>query len=133
PFLPGGGSMPIAVAKVLGGLALCLAAALFTWLQMCRSTEDPPPSHVLFLTGKYKEPYRFFETERLLRKTAITFIGGLLPIAASPALQMGCLGVIVLISLTLYMFCQPYNNKAWNRTEISLLLMSAFLIVIVAT
>eukprot|EP00439_Symbiodinium_sp_Y106_P017275 s3354_g2.t1 len=35
----------------------------------------------------------------LRRKTLFTFIGALLPIASSPALQMGCLGIVVLVSL----------------------------------
>ncbi|CAE7528335.1 pmpB, partial [Symbiodinium pilosum] len=131
PFLPDESTL-VGSVKVLGGLVLCLAAALCTWLHLSRSTETPPPPHFVVLTSKYQPQYALFETERLLRKTLIALIGAVLPIAASPALQMGCLGVVVVSSLILYVFCQPYHTQSWNRSEISLLCVANYMILIVS-
>ena len=88
PFLPGGAGLASAT-QVAGGFILLMVAAVWTWLSFSTSHEDPKPSHVVFLTSK-------------IRKTLFTFIGVLLPIHSSPALQMGCLGIVVLVSLFLY-------------------------------
>ncbi|CAE7236901.1 unnamed protein product, partial [Symbiodinium microadriaticum] len=123
PFLPGSAGLTSAT-QVVGGLILFMVAALWTWLSLSRSDEDPKPSHVVFLTSKYQRRYALFETERLIRrarflelggrKTLFTFIGALLPIHSSPALQMGCLGIVVLVSLFLYCRYKPYHSPEWN-------------------
>ncbi|CAE7818958.1 pmpB, partial [Symbiodinium sp. CCMP2456] len=133
PYLPGGpGPNLMGAAKVLGGLVVFLTAVLWTWLQLSRSTEEKPPAHVVFLTSKYRERFSLFETERLVRKTLITVIGAVLPVAASPALQMGSLGVVVATSLILYVICRPYHNQSWNWSEISLLFVANYMILIVS-
>ncbi|CAE7610228.1 unnamed protein product [Symbiodinium sp. CCMP2456] len=110
-----------------------MAAALWTWLSLSRSDEDPKPSHVIFLTSKYQGRYAQFETERLIRKTLFTFIGALLPIDSSPALQMGCLGIVVSVSLFLYCRYKPYHSAEWNWIEIWLLFAATVMITSVST
>jgi len=131
PFLPSAGLA--GTTQVVGGLALFMIAALWTWLSLSRSDEDPKPSHVVFLTSKYQRRYALFETERLIRKTLFTFIGALLPIASSPALQMGCLGIVVLVSLFLYCRYKPYHSPEWNWIEICLLFAAMVMITSVST
>ncbi|CAE7247829.1 unnamed protein product, partial [Symbiodinium sp. KB8] len=132
PFLPGSAGLTSAT-QVVGGLILFMVAALWTWLSLSRSDEDPKPSHVVFLTSKYQRRYALFETERLIRKTLFTFIGALLPIHSSPALQMGCLGIVVLVSLFLYCRYKPYHSPEWNWIEIWLLFAAAVMITSVST
>ncbi|CAE7351426.1 unnamed protein product [Symbiodinium necroappetens] len=132
PFLPGSAGLASAT-QVVGGLILFMVAALWTWLSLSRSDEDPKPSHVVFLTSKYQRRYALFETERLIRKTLFTFIGALLPIHSSPALQMGCLGIVVLVSLFLYCRYKPYHSPEWNWIEIWLLFAAAVMITSVST
>ncbi|CAE7200163.1 pmpB [Symbiodinium sp. CCMP2592] len=67
PFLPGAFPGLPAVMQVVGGLIVFMAAALCTWLSLSRSSEDPLPSHVVFLTSKYRPEFALFETERLIR------------------------------------------------------------------
>ncbi|CAE7361112.1 unnamed protein product, partial [Symbiodinium sp. KB8] len=131
PFLPSAGLA--GTTQVVGGLTLFMIAALWTWLSLSRSDEDPKPSHVVFLTSKYQRRYALFETERLIRKTLFTFIGALLPIASSPALQMGCLGIVVLVSLFLYCRYKPYHSSEWNWIEICLLFAAMVMITSVST
>ncbi|CAE7493499.1 pmpB, partial [Symbiodinium natans] len=131
PFLPSGSPI-VGAAQVLGGFALCFGAALWTWLRLSRSTEDPLPSHVVFLTSKYKPEHALFETERLVRKMLLTFIGAFLPIASSPALQMTGLGAVILTSLISYMAFNPYHTPEWNRIEIILLSTAMYMIVSVS-
>jgi len=132
PFLPGSAGLAVAT-QVVGGFILFMVAALWIWLSLSRSDEDPKPSHVVFLTSKYRPEFALFETERLIRKTLFTFIDALLPIAASPALQMGCLGIVVLSSLLLYCRCHPYHTSDWNWIEISLLSAAMFMIIIASS
>ncbi|CAE7662668.1 pmpB, partial [Symbiodinium sp. CCMP2456] len=132
PFLPGFAGLAGAT-QVAVGLTLFMIAALWTWLSLSRSEEDPPPSHVVFLTSKYQPRYALFETERLIRKTLFTFIGALLPISSSPALQMGCLGMVVWVSLFVYFLYQPYHTPEWNWIEICLLLVAMLMILSVST
>ncbi|CAE7234392.1 unnamed protein product [Symbiodinium sp. CCMP2592] len=132
PFLPGSAGLAVAT-QVAGALILFMVAALWTWLSLSRSDEEPKPSHVVFLTSKYQRRYSLFETERLIRKTLFTFIGALLPIASSPALQMGCLGIVVLVSLFLYCRYKPYHSPEWNWIEIWLLFAAMVMITSVST
>ncbi|CAE7374913.1 pmpB [Symbiodinium sp. CCMP2456] len=129
PFLPEG-SKGAGFVQVCAGLVLFLTVALLAWVRLSMSKELPPPSHVVFLTGKYKETYALFEMERLVRKTLLTFIGAMLPIASAPALQMGCLGAVVFSSLLLYGAAQPYHTPAWNRSEIALLATATYMIMV---
>ncbi|CAE7892568.1 unnamed protein product, partial [Symbiodinium microadriaticum] len=131
PFLPSAGL--VGTTQVVGGLTLFMTASLWTWLSLSRSDEDPKPSHVVFLTSKYQRRYALFETERLIRKTLFTFIGALLPIASSPALQMGCLGIVVLVALFLYCRYKPYHSSEWNWIEICLLFAAMVMITSVST
>ncbi|CAE7888394.1 unnamed protein product, partial [Symbiodinium microadriaticum] len=73
------------------------------------------------------------ETKRALRKTLFTFIGALLPIDSSPALQMGCLGIVVAVSLFLYCRYKPYHSPEWNWIEICLLFAATVMITSVST
>ncbi|CAE7812356.1 pmpB [Symbiodinium sp. CCMP2592] len=132
PFIPGFPGLAGAT-QVAVGLTVFMVAALWTWLSLSRSEEDPPPSHVVFLTSKYQPRYALFETERLIRKTLFTFIGALLPISSSPALQMGCLGMVVWMSLFLYCLYQPYHTPEWNWIEICLLFVAMLMILSVST
>ncbi|CAE7657264.1 unnamed protein product [Symbiodinium sp. CCMP2592] len=132
PFLPGSAGLAVAT-QVVAGLILFMTAALWAWLSLSRSDEDPKPSHVVFLTSKYQSRFALFETERLIRKTLFTFIGALLPISSSPALQMGCLGMVVWVSLFLYCRYQPYHTPEWNWIEICLLFTSMLMILSVST
>eukprot|EP00439_Symbiodinium_sp_Y106_P013678 s4908_g1.t4 len=131
PFIPGFAGLAGAT-QVAVGLTVFMVAALWTWLSLSRSEEDPPPSHVVFLTSKYQPRYALFETERLIRKTLFTFIGALLPIS-SPALQMGCLGMVVWVALFLYCLYQPYHTPEWNWIEICLLFVAMLMILSVST
>ncbi|CAE7200156.1 pmpB [Symbiodinium sp. CCMP2592] len=132
PFLPGDSGLT-GVLQVGGGLLLFMTACVCTWLNLSRSAEEPLPSHVVFLTSKYRPEFSLFETERLVRKTLFTFIGALLPIASSPALRMGGLGIVVLTSLSLYHHYHPYQMSEWNRMEINLLSTAMFMIIGVST
>ena len=132
PFLPEG-SKGAGFVQVCAGLILFLTLALLAWVRLSMSKEVPPPSHVVFLTSKYKQMYALFETERLVRKMLLTFIGAMLPIASAPALQMGCLGGVVFSSLMLYGVAQPYHTPAWNRSEIALLATATYMIFMVSS
>ncbi|CAE7248836.1 pmpB, partial [Symbiodinium pilosum] len=131
PFLPGS-SRPLGMTQVLLGLVLSFSVALYAWVSLSLSKEDPLPPHVNFLTSKYQPLYALFEAERLVRKSLLMLIAAALPITASPALQMGCLGVVVLTSLLLYERCQPYHRPDWNRTESALLAAAAYMITMIS-
>ncbi|CAE7504080.1 pmpB, partial [Symbiodinium sp. CCMP2456] len=66
-------------------------------------------------------------------KTLITFIGACLPIESASALQMGCLGAVVLGAQLLYCRCHPYHTSEWNWIEISLLSAAMVMIIGVST
>jgi len=132
PFLPGNYAL-VGAMQVLVGFILLMGAAFWTWLRLSRSEEDPLPSHVVFLTSKYRPEFALFEMERLARKTLITFIGACLPIESASALQIGCLGTVVLGAQLLYCRCHPYHNSEWNWIEISLLSAAMVMIIGVST
>ena len=108
-------------------------SAIWGWIRLSSSKEDPPPRHVIFPRSKYKETYALFETERLVRKALFRYVGAVLPIAASPALQMGCLGAVVLTSLMLYCAARPYRTPEWNRNEIALLATTMYMVLMVSS
>ena len=110
-----------------------MSAAIWGWIRLSSSKEDPPPRHVIFPRSKYKETYALFETERLVRKALFRYVGAVLPIAASPALQMGCLGAVVLTSLMLYCAARPYRTPEWNRNEIALLATTMYMVLMVSS
>ena len=67
------------------------------------------------------------------RKTLLTLAVSVLPITSSPALQLGCIGVVIFLSLALYSVLLPYKTMRWNRTECSLLLTASLMTLLVTS
>lgn len=67
------------------------------------------------------DKFAAWEVERLVRKMLLTLVGAMLPITLSPALQLGCLSVILVVSLVAYVHLLPYKENAFNLIEAALL------------
>lgn len=117
-FLP---DIPAATATITGMIVLCFLLALFGWTKAALSRTSPKPAHVVYLTNAYKDKFAAWEVERLVRKMLLTLVGAMLPITLSPALQLGCLSVILVVSLVAYVHLLPYKENAFNLIEAALL------------
>eukprot|EP00439_Symbiodinium_sp_Y106_P022971 s939_g2.t2 len=117
-FLP---DIPAATATITGMIVLCFLLALFGWTKAALSRTSPKPPHVVYLTNAYKDKFAAWEVERLVRKMLLTLVGAVLPITLSPALQLGCLSVILVVSLVAYVHLLPYKQNAFNLIEAALL------------
>ncbi|CAE7353253.1 CCR4 [Symbiodinium sp. CCMP2592] len=117
-FLP---DIPAATATITGMIVLCFLLALFGWTKAALSKTSPKPPHVVYLTNAYKDKFAAWEVERLVRKMLLTLVGAVLPITLSPALQLGCLSVILVVSLVAYVHLLPYKQNAFNLIEAALL------------
>ncbi|CAE7875868.1 pmpB [Symbiodinium sp. KB8] len=117
-FLP---DIPAATATITGMIVLCFLLALFGWTKAALSRTSPKPAHVVYLTNAYKDKFAAWEVERLVRKMLLTLVGAVLPITLSPALQLGCLSVILVVSLVAYVHLLPYKENAFNLIEAALL------------
>ena len=93
-----------------GGFALVVAITVLTAAVILRGWWSLYGG-VAVEEAKKEEAYAKWETERLLRKTAFTLLAAMLPVSASPSLQMSSLGLLLLTSLVMYMLCLPYKNE----------------------
>ena len=123
PHAPGMG-----FAWVFAAMTLSTAVILAAWWRLYNHSEhsksgesgergesvEPLPVHVVFLTAPYHKAFAAWETERLLRKSTFTLLAAMLPVTASPALQMSSLGLVLLASLIMYMFLLPYETERWG-------------------
>ena len=57
----------IIVILILEIAVILVVAVFIVVLAIQLDLQDPPPSHVVFLTSKYQPRYALFETERLIR------------------------------------------------------------------
>ena len=116
PSFPGGFALVLAVTVLAAAVILRVWWSLYGGVAVEEakkeeSEEAKIPVHVAFLTAPYQEAYAKWETERLLRKTTFTLLAAMLPVSASPSLQMSSLGLLLLGSLVMYMLCLPYKNE----------------------
>ena len=116
PSFPGGFALVLAVTVLAAAVILRVWWSLYGGVAVEEakkeeSEEAKIPVHVAFLTAPYHEAYAKWETERLLRKTTFTLLAAMLPVSASPSLQMSSLGLLLLGSLVMYMLCLPYKNE----------------------
>lgn len=133
PSFPGGFALVLAVTVLTAAVILRVWWSLYGGVAVEEakkeeSEEAKIPVHVAFLTAPYHEAYAKWETERLLRKTTFTLLAAMLPVSASPSLQMSSLGLLLLGSLVMYMLCLPYKNERWNQAEVALLTVSLAMI-----
>ena len=120
PHAPGMG-----FAWVVAAMTLSTAVILVAWWRLYNHSKhsksgesgesgesvEPLPVHVVFLTAPYDKAFAAWETERLLRKSTFTLLAAVLPVTASPALQMSSLGLVLLASLVLNGMLLPYTER----------------------
>lgn len=105
----------------------------FIWIGLSLPKEGAkPPLHVIFLSRAYRQSCRLWESERLMRKTLLTLAVSALPITSSSALQLVCIGGVVMVSLYLHAALLPYKTMRFNLTECTLLTTAALMTAIVS-
>ncbi|CAE7822474.1 pmpB [Symbiodinium sp. CCMP2456] len=131
PFMPAGalGGVAVVCAVGLTGTLLFLVVRLWLWLSRHNpaTADELPPSHVIFVTRAYKDKYKFWETERLLRKTLLKLFSQMLPVTYAPASQMASVSCVLLTSLVLYAWLLPYMDLKWNGAEVGLLVTASIM------
>lgn len=124
PSFPGGFALVLAVTVLTAAVILRVWWSLYGGVAVEEakkeeSEEAKIPVHVAFLTAPYHEAYAKWETERLLRKTTFTLLAAMLPVSASPSLQMSSLGLLLLGSLVMNGMLRPYKDARWNLVEVA--------------
>ena len=131
PFMPAGAFGGVAAFCVVGltGTLIFLVVRLWLWLSQHKpaTAGELPPRHVIFVTRAYKDKYKLWETERLLRKTLLKLISQMLPVTYAPALQMASVSCVLLASLVLYAWLMPYIDRTWNLVEVGLLVAASLM------
>ncbi|CAE7351307.1 unnamed protein product [Symbiodinium sp. CCMP2592] len=115
-------------------LMVCVFVAVsYVWISLSLPKEGAkPPLHVIFLSRAYRQSCGLWESERLMRKTLLTLAVSALPITSSPALQLVCIGGVVMVSLYLHAALLPYKTMRFNLTECTLLTTAALMTAIVS-
>ena len=116
--------------SVLGPIAAIFAGVTWYWIRAARTDEQPPPLHVVYLTGPYKQQHLTFEVERMLRKMLLTLISAIYPATIHPKSQLVFTGLTSLASSVAYSQLKPYRNEMFNKLESTLLVVSEVMILL---
>ena len=125
-----GRPLSLYLPAVLGPIAAIFAGVTWYWIRTARADEQPPPLHVVYLTGPYKQEHLAFEVERVLRKMLLSLISAIYPVTIHPKLQLSCAGLILVASSAAYSKLKPYRNEMFNQVESNLLVVSEVMILL---